>query len=234
MIRMGLILLAAAAAFGQTFDAASIKPAAETPGSTFLFTHGGGLEVKNGTLRGLIEMAYDVRDFQISGGPGWLDATTYDVVAKGGPETVPEKRLELQALLVERFQLQVHRETKELPVFELVVGKKGPHLKEAETAEGPSGIRGECGKMTGIHATMVSLAFGLSRQMGRPVLDRTALPGKYDFQVEYTPDSGPCAETATGPSLVTALQEQIGLKLEPTKGPVEVIVIDRAEKAAGN
>ncbi|SPE40919.1 conserved hypothetical protein [Candidatus Sulfopaludibacter sp. SbA3] len=238
---MALLILAALPVFGQpAFDAASIKPSqvAEGRGSSFLFTHGGGVQVTNGTLRGIVEMAYDVRDYQISGGPGWINADVYDIVAKsasGDPAvSIPDLRKKLQTLLAERFQLKAHRETKELPVFALAVGKNGPKLTAAEPVAGSnSGTRGECGRVTGMNATMANLTFFLSRQLGRPVVDQTGLSGTYDFQLTWTPDN-PCPAPTDGPSLFTAVQEQIGLKLEATKGPVEIVVIDHVEKAEAN
>ncbi len=224
-------------------------------GSTFNFTPGGGLTIQNGTLRGIIESAYDVRDFQITGGPGWIDSAHYDIYAKtaaddpqmqaAAPEgRIPQTRRRLQTLLAERFQLQIYRETKELPVFALVLGKNGSKLKEAGEgpASGGQGIRAGCGAMTGTRTPMTVLALVLSRQLGRPVQDRTGLTGKYDFQLQWTPDNGPCPAppdggspgSPDGPSLFAALQEQLGLKLEATRGPVEILVIDHIEKAAEN
>jgi bla regulator protein blaR1 len=258
-------MLGAWAAFGQpaasapAFEVASVKPSQpDARGSTFNFTTGGGLTVQNGTLRGIIEMAYDVRDFQISGGPAWLDTAHYDLFAKSAAsdplmqtatrqERIAESRRRLQTLLAERFQLKVHRETKQLPVFALVVGKNGSKLKNLAdaAADAGGGINSGCGRMTGTRTQMANLALVLSRQLGRPVLDRTELAGRYDFQMEWTPDNGPRAapaeggspgagSSADGPSIFTALQEQLGLKLDSTKAPVEIVVVDHAEKAEGN
>jgi uncharacterized protein (TIGR03435 family) len=255
-----LPLFAQPAPPAPVFEVASVKPSKpDARGSSFNFTPGGGLTVQNGTLKGVIEAAYDVRDFQILGGPGWVASDRYDIFAKslsGDPPPQPANRQEdlrktrqrLQALLAERFQLKVHRETKELPVFALVVGKNGSKLTESAEAPANSGagIRSGCGQMTGTRTPMSILAVVLSRQLSRPVLERTGLSGKYDFQLGWTPDEGPCPAPPDGatpaaadsspelPSLLGALQEQLGLKLEPTKGPVEIIVIDHAEKAAEN
>ena len=249
-----LIFLASFAAFGQdaapspVFDAASIKPAksGDMRGSTFAFTPGGGMKVTNGTLKGLIESAYNVRDFQIAVGPGWLDSDRYDLVAETAPSDriasdISDTRRRLQSLLAERFQLIVRRETKELPVYMLAAGKNGSRLMESRASNGPSsspsGIQRECGRMTGTNASVADLIVMLSRQLDRPVIDRTGLSGKYDFQFEWVPDTGPCAATAdggSGPSIFTALQERLGLKLDSTKGPVDVILVDRAEKVSEN
>jgi bla regulator protein BlaR1 len=241
------------------FEVASVKPSAPSDlrGSTFQFTPDGGLRVTNGTLKGIIETAYDVRQFQISGGPGWLNTERYDILAKSASdgngdqvESIKETRIRLQWLLAQRFQLKVHRDTKELPVYVLALGKKGSKLIEAEAPSAPgssaTGIQARCGQMVGTSASMVNLAVYLSRQLDRSVLDRTGLSGKYNFQLEWTPDAGPCSAPSNGgspgaaisspdgASIFTALQEQLGLKLEATKGPVDIIVVDRAEKADAN
>jgi uncharacterized protein (TIGR03435 family) len=114
-------------------------------------------------------------------------------------------------------------------------------MKEATDTAGGSGIRGQCGQLTGIHTVMANLSQVLSRQMGRTVLDRSGLTAKYDFELKYTPDAGPCttpeggtAAAADNPSIFEALQEQLGLKLETTKAPVEIVVLDHVEKREGN
>jgi uncharacterized protein (TIGR03435 family) len=131
-------------------------------------------------------------------------------------------------LLEDRFKLAVHRETRQLPVFVMTVAKSGSKLRAADpNGEGFLGRRGVRGPLTGRKASMPGLAATLSLVMGRKVLDRTGLTGLYDFTLEYAPDNAVDSEL---PSLVTALQEQLGLKLESSKGPVEVLVIDHAEK----
>jgi len=234
-----LLVFASITAFGQApaFDAASIKPSAPGAiGSTYGFQKG-GINVHNGTLKGLIEMAYGVRDFQISGGPGWLDSAQYNIVAKGPDEPVAAMRLRVQSLLAERFGLQFHRETREIAEYALTLGKNGSKLARAssETASGPAGIHMTCGQMTGTHAGISGLTVYLSRLFDRPVVDRTALTGVYDFQLRWTPDTA-CADGAgtDGPSIFTAVQEQLGLKLETIRGPMEMIVVDRAERASAN
>jgi uncharacterized protein (TIGR03435 family) len=249
----GLTFLVSCTVFGQslpsspTFEVASVKPGrpGDARGSTFQFTPGGGLKVTNGTLKGIIETAYDVRDFQISGGPGWLTSQRYDISAgaASGDAGMNETRQRLQALLAQRFRLKVHRETRDLPVYVLVVGKSGSKLVEAGASNTPAGIGRECGRMTGTSASMANLTLYLSRQLERPVLDHTGLSRRYDFRFDWTPDSGSCAgqadgggpgaalSSSDGPSIFTALQEKLGLKLESTKGPVEVLVIDHAERA---
>jgi uncharacterized protein (TIGR03435 family) len=252
-----LICVTVSMSFGQpvpsltVFEAASVKPSSpgDVRGATFGFTPGGGLKITNGTLRGIIEMAYGVRDFQIVGGPGWLNSDRYDISARstpGAPGGIAETRLRLQTLLASRFQLKVHRETRELPVYALVVARGGSKLFSAPAPVGEQsmpGIRAECGRMTGTMTSMTNLGVYLERQLRRSVLDRTGLTGRYNFELDWMPDSGPCAtpapdgaavDSSGGPSLFTALQEELGLKLESTKGPVEVIFLDHAEKADDN
>jgi uncharacterized protein (TIGR03435 family) len=221
--------------------------------------------VTNATLRILLTLAFDVRDFQISGGPGWIGSERYDINAKAersaSSESVPEDprkmtddqrktnqeqmRQRLQALLAERFQLAIHRETKEAPVYALVVGKNGPKLQESKEG-GPRLMMGR-GQLNGQGALMEMVATVLSNQLGRPVLDKTGLKGKYDFKLEFTPDPGQAAgpfggpgpdapppPDPNGPSIFAAIQEQLGLRLDSQKGPAEMIVIDRVERASAN
>jgi len=192
--------------------------------------------VTNGTLKGMIETAYDLRDFQIFGGPGWVNSERYDVLAKSESAVEDNQaiRRRLQTLLAERFQLQLHRETKDLPEYALRVGKNGTRLSAGEPSR-VEGIERSCGQMVATRATMGNLVFMLSRQLDRPVIDDTGLPGKYKFDLKWTPDAGPCTgATDDRPSLFTALQEQLGLKLESIKGPVDSLVIDSAARPSEN
>lgn len=188
----------------------------------------GNLVATNASLEECIRWAYDVKEYQISG-PAWLnsDEASYDIVAKAGT-AAPRKeiRLMLQTLLAERFQLKLHRETRMLPVYHLVVGKGGQKLGaaglDADYRTFSSG-----GTLEATHTPMAVFAEVLSRETGRPVFDKTGIPGAFDFKLEYSPDS---SSNSNRPSIFTALQEQLGLKLESQKGPVEVLVIDHAER----
>jgi uncharacterized protein (TIGR03435 family) len=252
-------LLLTAAAFGQaspSFEVVSVKLSdPNARGNYYSFNHA-GVSVENGTLSGIIEMAYDVRGFQVAGGPGWIGTDRYQVTAKFSPEdekALPadgtertrQMRLRLQAVLAERFQLRIHRETREQPEYSLVVGKNGPKMTEGDASLPQAGISANCGGMKGTRARMATLSVVLSRQLQRPVLDHTNLTGMYDFEMTFTPESGcgsaqpdsgtSVAEAALArPSIFTAIQEQLGLKLESVRGPVEVIVIDRVEKPDPN
>ena len=206
----------------------------------------GRFTAENATARELISFAYNVRAFQVSGGPGWIDADHYDIVAKpeakaGRGQIYPM----VQALLGDRFQLNLHRETKELPVYVLVLAKGGPKFKEAKPdGDRPlNGIQGVGrGELTGLGADMGLFARRLAVVVGRTVVDRTGLTGKYDFKLQWTPDTSqamrspdePPADHASGPSIFSAIQEQLGLRLEASKGPVEILVIDHIEKPSAN
>ena len=214
--------------------------------SNFNRTAGGGLDAQNVTLRSLITFAYDVRDHQLTGGPGWMDSDRYDILAKPGENDNPngEKRsfqqdfagirLKLRKVLADRFQLVVHTETRELPVYMLTVGKNGPHLAESKSAG--LQINNRNGLMVCRKISMQQFAdHALATRLGRTVLDRTGLPGEYDFDVKYAEDRGAAAASdVSGPDFLTAMQEQLGLKIESGKGPVEVLVVDRVEKASAN
>jgi len=236
----------------QDFEVASIKRS--EPGSlrgpTFEFLPGGSLRIANGTLRAILETAYDVREFQILGGPGWVNSERYDILARtadslsnlaGATNDVKAVRLRLQALLRQRFNLEVHRETRELPEYALEVAKKGPKLIQDGGSNGSSnartGIQRSCGQMIGTNATMANLTLMLARQLDRPVLDRTGLTGKYNFQFVWTPDSGLCSgspDSSNAPSIFTALEETLGLRLESIKGPVDSLIIDHADRPSEN
>lgn len=263
--------LALGAAFGQSaeppvFDVASIKPSDPLGHSMSIGVRPGGLFNASGvTVKALIMNAYDLRPFQISGGPGWLDTDRYDIIARAkvmtSQEDDPAKmtdtqrnqfraqmQLRLQTLLADRFQLKVHKETKDLPIYALTVAKNGAKIQESADKTSPGGSlslnSGESGRMemTGKMLPMESLVKTLAGQVGRTVLDKTGLQGKYDFKLSFTPDLGPqqgpgeehAATLDAGPSIFTALQDQLGLKLDSQKGPVEVLVIDSVQKASEN
>jgi uncharacterized protein (TIGR03435 family) len=230
------------------FEVASVKPSTPAnPRASFEVGPGGTFSATNTTARALIRFAYRVLDVQISGGPSWINTDNYDIIAKPGVESSPEQvRQMMQALLADRFKLTFHRETRSLRAYALVLGKNGPKLSESAGAEG--GIRGERGQTpnaTRIVAKGVSfqlLSTMLPSLLGYPVLDMTGLPGNYDFQLEWTPfqppprssgEEGPPPDLS-GTSIFAALQEQLGLKLEARKEPVEMFIIEGAEKATGN
>jgi uncharacterized protein (TIGR03435 family) len=210
------------------------------------------------TLKALLARAYNVKPGQISG-PGWLDSERYTIEAKLPPGT-DEARLQsmLQKLLTERFQMSFHREVKETPVYRLKVARNGPKLKPPErlpelpqdkderqaamkklvlenmakraaAREAGNGIRGPSRSFGLAHATAAKFAEVLSSNLDRPVRDMTQLEGEYSFNLEWTPDSG-MRDDSSGVSIFTAIQEQLGLRLEAGNEAVELLVIDKAEK----
>ncbi|HXB74485.1 MAG TPA: TIGR03435 family protein [Candidatus Acidoferrales bacterium] len=322
-LAVGMVVVTAGAAFGQSaatplsFEVASIKPAAPPVDGRLMVRMGGDpgrLDYNNVSIKDLIRQAYGVKDYQISG-PDWMASTRFDVVAKLPADTPRSKVPEmLQALLAERFKVTIHRETKELPMYALVVGKNGPKMKESEVdpnapppgggpgpggpsanggppmagggggrsgdlpavrmgkdgtpqfapgpGRGPMMLMNGRGHLSAKMMNMDGLVNMLARQLDRPVVDQTGLKGNYDFDLDYTPDEGqrmgmpgmpppppggggtggggtgggeahvPSASNpeANGVSLFTAVQSQLGLKLDAKKGAVELIVVDRVEK----
>ncbi len=191
------------------------------------------------TLTNLIGLAYHRESYQFSGAQGWMTSERYDLLANAPGDSAPSQenlRLMLQALLADRFRLKVHLETKERPVYGLVVGKNGPKLKEStanEYSQTASGNR--TAHMTFAKATMEQLASILSYSAGRPVFDNTGLRAFYDFTLNWTPDYDQAPPpNSSGIDIFTALQEQPGLKLEPQKARIEILVIDHAEKPSEN
>lgn len=255
-----------AAAQTPTFEAASVKPNNSGDPTIMLrpFQAGGRADFTNIPLNILLQRAYGVQNFQISGGPGWIASDRFDIVAKTPANTsVDQLTAMLRALLEDRFKLALHRETRELPIYALVVPRADGKLKmqrsEADcaammTRPGPPigppapNERPVCGmnstrpgQILAGGLTMADLARRLSQILGRVVEDHTMLTGGFDFDLEWTPDQpppllGPQAPgyDPNGPSLFVAVQEQLGLKLEARKGPVDVLVIDHVEKPEEN
>jgi uncharacterized protein (TIGR03435 family) len=182
-------------------------------------------------------MAFQLQDSQIAGGPSWLESDRYDIEAKTGrPEKIaPDQMPQLmQDLLGERFHLKFHRETREIPVYALTVARSGPRLKPAAEGE-TAGMNTHPGSKTSqtvaTASTMDLLAKYVGNRVGRIVIDKTGLTGVYDFTLTWAPDS---AADSTAPSLPTALQEQLGLRLESQRAPVEVLVIDSISRPSEN
>jgi uncharacterized protein (TIGR03435 family) len=206
----------------------------------------GRLTATSITVKELIRLAYGVRDYQIGQAPKWIDSERFDITVKGvsgNRGNLEEVKSLVRELLADRFQLMTHREAKQMPVYLLVVAKDGPRLKAHSDAG--TKTRGGCGRLVGRRVTADAIGTILSRQVERQVFNRTGLSGEYDFQLDFTPDSGPCraagnsqgalaADPSGRPSIYTALQQQLGLKLESSRGPVELLVIDRVEKPSEN
>src|SRR5258708_6329833 len=264
-------LVAAGCACAQTppsFEVASIRPSSSEDRRPLINMQPSGRCVaRNATVKRLITVAYRIKHFQISGGPKWIDSDFFDIAATpAGPLAKPDQfQAMLQALLAERFHLVIRRETKEMPVYALVAAKGGPKIKEALDSDpaiidpggrAPEGAprrppitRIRRGSLTAQGIEMLAFVDTLSNFLGRAVLDRTGLSGRYDVKLQWTTDENQVAmfevmgvpegfgappPDPLGPSLFTALQEQLGLRLETQKGPLEMLVIERVEKPSEN
>lgn len=249
------ILLMSAAAAAQTFEVASVKRQNDVvPGMTFS-ARGATLTVVNNELANVIDNAYGIRRYQLVGAPDWVDSDRYNIQAKAaGDATREELMLMVRSLLVERFKLRVHRETREMPIYVLTVARGGVKAPRSVpgactvfdprnpprpgTPRAPSCgnnlIRTSTWNATAID--MKSAAEALVGVLGRSVVDRTGVEGRFDIQVEWTPDQAPAgvdgvASTANAaPPLFTVLEDRLGLKVESARGPVDVIVIDHVER----
>jgi uncharacterized protein (TIGR03435 family) len=249
---------------------ASIRPAAPSERGISIRPVAGGIIITNMPVKELIVIAYRLQPYQVSGGPPWINSDGYDISAKSeNPPKREEIPVMLKSLLADRFQLAIHRQVKELPIYALVIarkdGKLGPNLVKAKgdncTAVDPSKPPPPpepgkppvlyCGGMSmrpnGLTAASIQvgqLTQNFSRVLGRVVVDKTGLTGKYDISMEWTPEAlqslqmpaapPPSSSEPTGPSIFTAIQEQLGLKFQAQKAPVETIVIDRVERPSPN
>ena len=180
-----------------------------------------------------MRFAYDVKYDQIAGGPKWMASGSYDLRAKAaGPAEGPELRLMLQTLLADRFKLAIHRETKTVQGYALVAARSGHKIKPVDGA-GPPSMKSYRGVIAAKATPLARLARNLTITLRTPVVDATGVPGAFDFKLEWTPgviSSEEPVSAEIGPSLFTAMQDQLGLKLEARKAPLETIVVDRAEK----
>lgn len=264
------------------FDVASIrqnKPSGNRPTIVRIRSRDddGRLYATAVTAKMLMQVAYDVLDMQMEGGPGWVDSERFDIQAEADDalsdqlkrltpqEARPVKQHMLQVLLADRFKLTVHQETKEAPIYELVVAKNGPKIQDVSktgriSPDSPFPHPEGVGASRAFNTTMSSFAESLSHLVGRMVVDKTGLAGRYYFSYQYSREStsvfwraraggvpepaGGAAAVANGlsgvepdspgPSIFTALREQLGLELKPAKGPVPVLVIDHIEQPSEN
>lgn len=249
--------LRAATAFGQgspqqlTFEVASIKLSAATDDQSRFETNPGRLRLVNQTLRGCIRAAYagggmPLKEWQVVGGPRWVDSARYDIAAKAeGAATGAQLVQMLKALLAERFKLVVHRETQLSPGYGLVVAKGGLKIKPDPVEGEPPRAVPTRGILTYQRAPLTWLPRMLSNVVGAPIIDDAKVTGVYTFKLEWDQaeleprplegDSPPGISAASAPqdaalpSLFTVLQQQLGLRLEPRKVPVDVIVVDHVE-----
>ena len=234
------------AVVGPAFEVASIKPddpTIPTAGRT-QFYPSGRFTAPRITLKALIQLSYAVDDFHISGGPNWLKTALFNLEAKASsPASEEQMKAMIRTVLADRFKLKVHRETQEVSVYALVVEKAGPKIQPLKDASGPSSKNGfgvGTGTLTANRVSLASLALVLSRLLGRPVFDRTGLRGTYDFKLEHDQSSvkeamvGLGNVPSEGASIFTAVRETLGLRLNPEKNPMDILIIDSAERPSDN
>jgi uncharacterized protein (TIGR03435 family) len=241
MIRASICaaILLAGAARAQQFEVASIKPSkAATDSTSGIYTGHGRLDAQNVTLLRCIMGAYGIGPREVSGGPDWIDSDRFDILAKADQPVNQDAALMvmLQTLLADRFKLAFHRETRTIQALVLEVAKNGPKLEKADPGEASTNTSGNNAGIT-IEARkldMDSLARALARQTKMPVLNGTALEGTFNFQLSWASDQAAPLAGDDRPSLFTAIQDQLGLRLRSEKTPVEILVIDHAEKPSEN
>jgi uncharacterized protein (TIGR03435 family) len=235
-----------------SYEVASITPNNSDTGNSSINTNNDSYTAVNVGLKAIIEDAYDLLiPEQIVGLPGWVDGARFDIKAKMDAETAARLKalkgkerdkaqdMMMQNLLAERFGLKVHREMRELPEYALVQAKGGSKLKPADATIAKAGSMSvRNGHMEGYSGEMQQLLYFLSYQVRRPVVDRTGLTGKFDITLDWTREDMMSASsdstTEKAPGLFTALQEQLGLKLESIKGPVDTVVVDHIDHPTEN
>jgi len=253
MLAMGPIAWAQTdAAKALTYDVISVKPNTSGGGGMRMMITPDGFQADNVSLKMMMQNAYQYNPELIFGLPKWADTDRFDVKAKVAEEDLPAlKKMAppdrikiMQSVMEERFKVKVHRETKELPTYDLVIAKGGLKIKEAVLDENsPIAMKGPDGKA---HGGMVTMGRGmlkaqvvptetlikmLSSVTQRTVVDKTGLKGSYNFELKWTPDDAPAGSTEENSgSIFTALQEQLGLRLDASKGMVETLMVDHVEK----
>jgi uncharacterized protein (TIGR03435 family) len=235
-----------------TFEVASIhqnNTSADGPHHIYSTANDSHFRTVNVSVKDLLQLAYDIPETQILDAPPWLDSVTFDIDAKAGPDVDAKmhdlsseqgrlwKRQMVQTLLADRFRLKTHEGTRRLPVYALIVAnaKSGPKFKPS-VANGTT-IDGGRSRIhvQGSDNTLTLLARELARSLGRVVLDKTGITGRYDLTLKWTSDDAtPPTAADAPPDIFTAIQEQLGLKLESTKGPVPVLVIDHVAMPSEN
>jgi uncharacterized protein (TIGR03435 family) len=232
-------MLLAGGAISQTspaFEVASVRYNARTAGSWCRFLPGGRLSASS-WVKQLIQIAWGVEDYQVSGGPAWLTADWYDIEAKApsANATQPEMALMLRSLLMDRFRLQLRTGTREVPVYELRVDKSGSKLRELKEGEAS-----RCGRDNSFACgfrTPAQLARSLRAFVDRPIIDKTGLDGTYDILLDFDVYSSRGATPPPDndkPSLFTALQNQLGLRLEPQKTSLPELIVESIQRPAEN
>jgi len=233
------------------FDVATIKPSNPDGQGQGFDIQGRHVTTVKTTVNNMITFAYELHAKQIVGGPEWLDTERFDVDGvpdMEGTPSVKQFRMLIQSLLADRFKLVFHHDQRELSVYALTVGKNGPKLTETvrKANDLPDFSIGRLGVLTVINVTMRDFCHGMqSVVMDKPVVDQTGLKNRYDFSLTWTPDESqfvqmgaripsPTNDPNAPPGIYTAIQEQLGLKLQATKAPADVIVVDHVEKPSEN
>ena len=254
-----VVVWAQAGTSSAEFEVATIRPnAPDEPHNRGISWEGRHFTAHYTTMSQMVQFAYNLQAKQVVNAPGWLDSATYDIEAlapvgepAGREPTAAEFRLMMQRLLAERLGMKTHWEPRTMSAYELVVAKGGARLKAAKTedratAEIPPGVRIQRGahlwmRVLGVGGTMPELAAELQRvEFDRPVVDRTGIPGEFDFAVTATSTKPyfvgevPDTSDTAPPSIFTAIQEQLGLKLEPVKTAVQCLVVDAVERPSAN
>lgn len=224
------------------FEVATIKPSTsnEPNGNFRIGDH--RIYIENQTVNRLITFAYSIHEQQLIDGPAWFSTLRYDIVGQAdidGSPNLQQIQEMLRKLLAERFQLKCHREKRELSIYAITLSKNGPKFLKNE--ENPNALPGQTGSRNDgrqlrrfTNNTMSDFALGMQDFLDRPAVDRTGLTGRYDFALEWTPEDLAANGANPGPSLFTAIQEQLGLKLERVKGPADVLVVDSVAKPSEN
>jgi len=238
---MWIAVALASTAMAQTFDVASLKPVEPAPPYPIDLGNvvHGKLTLTNVTLAECLRFAFKINNDDQIAGPDWIKShdALFEIVGKAPPETPRDQfRLMTRKLLTERFQLTLHHEQRELAFLALVPDKKGSKLQEAAPGTDAAGSTVRQGQIVLHRASITALIVILGRFTGRPIVDMTGMKGAYDVKLEWTPLKkvsaipGDAGDLPEGPTFFEAVQEQLGLKLETRKGPMDVIVVDHAEK----
>ena len=249
-----LALIAPCLAAAQTktavdFDVAAIRPNKSGSTNSSIDHNHGQWRATNVTVKSLLLNAFEILPEQIVGAPGWVDSETFDIDANAEYDAsaslakeAQATRQRLQSLLADRFGLEFHRETKQLQTYALIVGKKGPKLTPASNPE-HSSTHTSNGHMDAKGISMEHLARSLAGWLGRPVVNETGLEAKFDLTLDFEPERAVKLNTSntpiagvdsSKPTLMTAVQDQLGLKLESRRSPVEMLVVDRISRPSEN
>ena len=221
------------------FEVAAIKRGDPDSRNGGLYFGGRHVHLQNQTVEWMIAFAFGVHDRQIIGAPGWVATERFDVDAVPDTQGQPSvKQLQdmLQGLLVDRFGLKTHTEKREMDVYAVTVTRGGPKLTRSLAGEDavPTQTGGSRGHMRFTNNTMADFALGMQSFVDRPVVDRTGLTGRWNFTLNWTKDDAPVADPDAAPGLFTAVQEQLGLKLDPVKAAADVLVVDAVERPGAN